>query len=172
LETESHLQVLSYLSRGAETSQRQIADGTGLSLAMVNVILKKMVKKGLVKLEKVNGKTLRYILTPQGMTEKTHLAYRYMQKSYRQIIVLQRALQEIVAARTQGAACLHLVLYGPNDEIQEILKLAAHELKLNYTCLTKPQELCNLAADSLVITWDASRNNPQGVETINILEKI
>ncbi|TDA64540.1 MAG: winged helix-turn-helix domain-containing protein [Clostridia bacterium] len=40
---DSQYQVLAHLSKDADTSQRKIAGRTGLSPAMVNILLKRMV---------------------------------------------------------------------------------------------------------------------------------
>ena len=62
--------ILNYLKNNHQTSQREIAERVGLSAGTVNLLIKKMVKKGFIKLERINGRTLRYILTPQGIAEK------------------------------------------------------------------------------------------------------
>jgi DNA-binding MarR family transcriptional regulator len=68
---EVEYQVLTHLQENEQTTQRNISQRTGLSLGAVNILLKKMARKGLIKIEKLNTRTIRYILTPQGMKEKT-----------------------------------------------------------------------------------------------------
>ena len=115
-------EVLTHLSENEITTQRQISRGTGLSLGTVNLLLKKMVRKGLVKIERLNARTMRYILTPQGMEEKARLAYRYIRKSYRQIMRINQALDRLLAERTEEGDG-KVILCGPADEIREILTL-------------------------------------------------
>ena len=67
---EAEYKVLSHLQENETTTQRHISARTGLSLGSVNLLLKKMVRKGLVKIERLNKRTVRYILTPQGIKEK------------------------------------------------------------------------------------------------------
>ncbi|OPL11774.1 MAG: hypothetical protein AVO34_07870, partial [Firmicutes bacterium ML8_F2] len=93
-------EVLTHLSKNEITTQRQISRGTGLSLGTVNLLLKKMVRKGLIKIERLNARTMRYILTPQGMEEKTRLAYRYVRDSYHQIMRINRVLDRLLSGRT------------------------------------------------------------------------
>ena len=71
---DSQYAVLNCLHKSDNLTQRDIARYAGLSVSGVNLLLKKMVCKGLVKLEKVNGRSLHYILTLQGLAEKTRLA--------------------------------------------------------------------------------------------------
>lgn len=180
---QSEYQILTHLTQNEHTSQRKIASGTGLSVGTVNLLLKKMVRKGLVKLERVNGRTLRYVITPHGMAEKARLAYRYLVLSYQQIIKINRALERIVARQT----ALHgvpprVVFFGPPDEILEILKIAAANIDLEYSVSDRPDGLYDLPVNSrmtedkplLVITWSAEAESklPDSVPKVNILNEL
>ena len=83
---EQEYQVLNHLQENETTTQRHISTNTGLSLGAVKLLLKKMARKGLIKIEKLNSRTMRYILTPKGIKEKTRLTYQFVRSSYRQII--------------------------------------------------------------------------------------
>lgn len=65
---EIELEILKSL--GKVTSQRTIADEIGYSAGKVNYVLKKLVEKGLVKVDRfVNSKSkvqYKYLLTPEG----------------------------------------------------------------------------------------------------------
>ena len=54
--------ILEELEKNPDVTQRDLSEKTGLSLGMVNMLLKKFVKKGFVKLEKLNSRSFRYIL--------------------------------------------------------------------------------------------------------------
>ncbi len=178
---QSEYQILAHLARTDRTSQRQIARGTGLSVGTVNLLLKKMVRKGLVKLERVNGRTLRYVLTPQGMAEKTRLAYQYLKASYQRIIRVNQALERVVSRHTLlTGAPPRLVFCGPPDEVLEMLKLAAASLNLPYTVVSpgEPAPFTagdrQFAGDCLVVTWDSADAGavPVGIPRVNILEAL
>jgi len=175
---KSEYQILTHLSQTGETSQRKLATRTGVSVGTVNLLLKKMVRKGLVKLERVNGRTLRYIITPKGMAEKSRLAYQYLKSSYQQIIKINRALEQAVADETAALGkSPQVIFYGPADEILEILKLAASDLRLNYRVLKTPAEISRLLAQAaskrgyLVVTWktETTEEVPVTVPKVNIL---
>lgn len=184
-------EILSHLEKNQETSQRQIAQRTGLSLGTVNLLLKKMVRKGLVKIEKLNAKTLRYIITPHGMAEKTRLAYQYMKISYQQILKISRALEQVVADHeARYGQAKEVIFYGPRDEVLEILKMAAGNLGLKYSALSSTDELNHYLISqsnspdnklenldrlrSLIIIWETETENdlPEGIQKVNILSKM
>lgn len=176
----SEYQILTHLTRNDQTSQRKIATGVDLSVGTVNLLLKKMVRKGLVKLERVDGRTLRYIVTPHGMAEKTRLVYRYLVHSYRQIAKINQALEKAVAreAVRRGAAPW-VVFYGPPDEVLEILKIAAATLDLDYSVASGPDSLHALLVHTgakkdkpfVVITWSTETEDklPDNIRKVNLL---
>ena len=53
--------ILEELEKNPDVTQRDLSEKTGLSLGMVNMLLKKFVKKGFVKLERLNSRSFRYI---------------------------------------------------------------------------------------------------------------
>ncbi|GAW94035.1 winged helix-turn-helix transcriptional regulator [Calderihabitans maritimus] len=170
-------EILSHLEKNEVTSQRKIARGTGLSLGTVNLLLKRMVRKGLVKIERLNAKTLRYIITPKGMAEKTRLAYQYMKNSYRQIVKISEALEQVLEERKYQGQHDEVVFLGPRDEILEILKIAAGRLNIKYIIAESWEELKvkrNGTEDVLIITWISYSDEKFSADenVINILEKI
>lgn len=178
----SEYEILSHLEKNRDTSQRQIAGNTGLSLGTVNLLLKKMVRKGLVKIERLNARTLRYIITPRGMAEKTMLAYQYMKISYQQILKIGQALEKVVADHEVGGDKIkEVIFYGPQDEVLEILKMAASTRGFKYSYISSANELDNYLKywsktsknyvnNILVITWNVDTTQlPNGINTINIL---
>ncbi|MFW6274035.1 MAG: winged helix-turn-helix transcriptional regulator, partial [Halanaerobium sp.] len=70
--------VLQILDKEDSPSQRQIAEETGFSLGLVNILIKKAVKKGFIKIEKLNSRNIKYILTPAGIKEKTDKTIDYI----------------------------------------------------------------------------------------------
>jgi len=51
------------------TSQRELAQASGLSLGMTNVLLKRFVERGWIKLSHLNKRKVLYALTAEGMEE-------------------------------------------------------------------------------------------------------
>ena len=124
--------ILSHLTQENNTTQRSIAYHTGISVGGVNMLLKKMIKKGLIKVENINARSLRYILTPKGMKEKLELTYRFTRSSYQKIAKISLAFKDLVERRRQEAPQEEIILYGPPDEVQQILKISLAEMNVPY----------------------------------------
>lgn len=125
-EDSSTLSVLETLAESADIPQRKIADQTGLNLAKVNFVIKKLVSRGWVKLRRVrdNPHKLRYLylLTPEGMAAKSRLAYRFVQRAVAQYSDVQvRVERSLHSMANQGVA--RVVLWGSNEITALCLRL-------------------------------------------------
>ncbi len=94
-------------------NQRKISRTTGLSLGMTNLLLKKLASRGYIKVVNLNGRTLRYILTPQGMQEKLRKSYDFVLRSVRQVYTIRERVLSVVQS-VDVENCEFLVL-GENE---------------------------------------------------------
>ncbi|MBI4596957.1 MAG: winged helix-turn-helix transcriptional regulator [Candidatus Omnitrophica bacterium] len=112
------LQLLTEISASDSVTQRRLAQKHGLALGLTNFLIRRLVKKGYVKIVNLERKRLRYLITPKGIAEKARLTYEYVEYSlhlYRQIRTLVTRTISTMAV-SAGAS---VVLYG-TGEIAEI----------------------------------------------------
>lgn len=121
LKTYRDLQLLTEISGDESVTQRSLAKRQGLALGLTNLLIRRLVKKGYIKIVNLQRNRLRYLITPRGLAEKARMTYEYIDYSlyfYRQIrTFLVRALSSI--SRTGGS---RVVLYG-TGEVAEIASL-------------------------------------------------
>jgi len=80
---ERDLEILTAVGEGRPLTQRALAERLGVALGLTNLYLKRLARKGLIKIiefpsKPAARKRLRYVLTPKGLLEKTRLTYDYM----------------------------------------------------------------------------------------------
>jgi len=149
---EKEYNILTYLQEEEFTSQRKIAERTGLSLGTVNIMLKKLVKKGLVKMERLNARSLKYIITPQGLAEKTKLTYRYIKQSYGYVLKVSAVMDRIIELAEEHKID-DIVLFGPRNEVYEILKLPLEQNNVDYKFTNKKEELPD-PGGNVIVVWE------------------
>ena len=150
---EAEYRVLTHLQENEKTTQRNISSKTGLSLGAVNLLLKKMVRKGLIKVEKLNTRTVRYILTPKGIKEKTRLTCNFIRSSYRQILNITSTVENLLNTEQKANGNQEIVLYGPADEIEAILKNTLRDLNIK-PLVRRPEEDGYMPkSNHLILTW-------------------
>lgn len=66
------------IAREEPLTQRDLSRRLGIALGLVNSYLKNLVAKGYVRIRAFPKNRYAYILTPQGITEKSRLAYQHL----------------------------------------------------------------------------------------------
>jgi MarR family transcriptional regulator, temperature-dependent positive regulator of motility len=96
--TEKTFQILDALDREEISTQRQLADNSGISLGQVNYILKSLLDKGFVKISNFthsqNKIGYAYFLTPKGIDEKSKLAVKFVIRKLKEYEFLRSRLTE------------------------------------------------------------------------------
>ena len=91
------LEILTAISEGRPLSQRALAERLGIALGLVNLYIRRLSRKGYVKVTEFPSKPsarkrLRYLLTAKGLVEKSRLTYEHMAYALR---LYQRARQTL-----------------------------------------------------------------------------
>src|SRR5512140_2642707 len=74
----SVFQLLNEIATDQPLSQRELSRRMGIALGLVNSYLKNLVAKGYVRIRAFPRNRFGYLLTPQGIAEKSRLAYRHL----------------------------------------------------------------------------------------------
>jgi DNA-binding MarR family transcriptional regulator len=128
---ENEFRVLSNIEKNKNATQREIARNTGLSLGNVNILIQRLIQKGLVITEKLNSKTIRYTLTPSGLKEKAEITYGNIVSSYKHISEINSKIDGLLSAHLKEKS-LSLTLFGDNDEIYHIVASKLKSLRIDY----------------------------------------
>ena len=75
------LEILKQVEQSSKLNNRMAAVKLGCSVKLAHVILKRMVTKGLLNVNKLNSRNWEYFLTPTGISEKAKLTYEFLQFS-------------------------------------------------------------------------------------------
>ena len=76
-------EILNALDQDPTVSQRSLANRVGIALGLANLVLKRLVVKGWVRMVRVRPNRVRYFLTPAGLAEKARMSRNYLQYSVR-----------------------------------------------------------------------------------------
>ncbi|MDC0597145.1 MarR family EPS-associated transcriptional regulator [Candidatus Pseudothioglobus singularis] len=94
-----HLDLLRKLESNPEYTQRDLSKEMGVSLGKVNYCIRKLTEKGLIKLTnfKQNPKKMGYIylLTPEGIDEKSKLTFSFLKKKITEYEILKKEINQL-----------------------------------------------------------------------------
>jgi EPS-associated MarR family transcriptional regulator len=95
---DDHFNTLRTIKKKPQSTQRDLANELGFSLGKLNYCLKALQHKGLVKINnfKKSKKKLNYIyvLTPKGLSAKTKLTLKFMEKKMREYDELKKEMEK------------------------------------------------------------------------------
>jgi len=124
------LQILEEIGNTHSPSQRYLARKLNISLGLANSFVKRLAKKGYVKITTVPRNRVKYMLTPQGFAEKSRLTYEFIQHS---LSLYKEALKKFegLLKELEERNIRKVILYGAND-LAEItyVSLKANNIKL------------------------------------------
>jgi predicted transcriptional regulator len=165
LDTYRSFQLMEEIAREEPVTQRELSRRLDIALGLVNSYLKNLVAKGYVRIRAFPRNRYAYILTPQGIAEKSRLAYQHL--SY--FTNLYRIARQDYAAlfRSLEASGVGKVSFCGVDEVAEIAYLSLRETGIELvavmddgragelffdTAITSTEEGIRAGADRIVVT--------------------
>ena len=93
------LDLLRKLESNPRFTQRELSREMGVSLGKVNYCIKKLTEKGLIKLTNFthnpNKMGYAYLLTPQGIDEKSRLTFSFLKKKVIEYEILKKEINKL-----------------------------------------------------------------------------
>jgi DNA-binding MarR family transcriptional regulator len=123
------LTILEKVQDDRPLTQRDLARELNISVGLVNSFIKRLAKKGYVKVTTIPRNRIRYILTPQGMAEKTRLTYAYIQYSYQFYKQARHKLRQLFS-ELEAKGVRRIVFLGATD-LAEIAYLSLQETAID-----------------------------------------
>jgi ribosomal protein S25 len=111
------LRLLEELEKNPIVSQRELSHRFGIALGVTNACLRRMARKGWIRIRDLNPRRIGYYLTPKGMLEKTRLTIHLI--SFR--VQHYSELKKVIANRLlemQRDGMQRIVFYGVSDEME------------------------------------------------------
>ncbi len=123
------LLLLSEVERDAGVTQRSLSTKLGVALGLTNLYLKRLARKGYIKLTTIPRNRIQYLLTPQGLAEKSRLTYLYMQYSLSYYRSMRERSKEMMSS-FGGPYGQRVVIYG-TTELAELAYLSLREMNID-----------------------------------------
>ena len=97
-DNQDHFNLMREIQKRPKTSQRDMAEQLGFSLGKLNYCLKALQEKGLIKIKNFeknpNKLNYIYVLTPEGIKEKTKLTINFMKRKMSEYDELKKELEK------------------------------------------------------------------------------
>ncbi len=122
--------ILKTIQEDATVSQRKLSSQMELNVSSVNFALQNLVKKGFVNMTGENARRTEYHITPEGLREKTQLAYKFFGRNIPYYKEVRKDIEAKIAKATFGKDA-NIAIYGAN-EISEIAYMVVSKMNHNF----------------------------------------
>jgi len=123
-------EILAKLETTQTVSQRSLSRELGIALGLTNLLLRQMVRKGLVRLRRIRRNRVAYLITPAGIAEKARLSHRYLEESISFYSDARRRIQAsfgvLAEQHRPNGRPVRVVFWGAG-EVAEIGYVCLHE---------------------------------------------
>jgi DNA-binding MarR family transcriptional regulator len=124
------LQLLEEIEQNPKVSQRELSNKFGIALGVTNACIKRMARRGLIRLKGFPPRRIAYYLTPKGFAEKSKLMLHFF--SYN--IQHYAEMKKVISGRfleMQEDGIRRIAFYGVSDEMEiAYITLQGSEMKL------------------------------------------
>jgi predicted transcriptional regulator len=122
------LQILDHVENTPLVTNRKVASKLDVSVKLAHALLRQLVQKGMLSIQKRHSRRWDYFLTPKGIAEKARLTYQFMSFTMQFYRAARRRSSEVLAqARKSGVT---RVAFLGASELAEIAYLGVQEQKL------------------------------------------
>lgn len=128
LSTYREMHMLSEVAKQPDITQRDLSSRIGVALGLANLMLRRLAKKGYIKIIGTKRSRIRYLITPQGILEKSRLTYEFIHYSLQLYGRIRSFLREQLTLVAKDGH-RRIVLCG-TSELAELAFLTIHEMGL------------------------------------------
>src|SRR3989337_1092881 len=150
--------ILQSIENRDQISQRQLSSQLGINVASINFALKKLTKRGLVKMLGANPRRMRYILTPKGIAEKTQIAYKFFDRNFHFYKAVRKDVEDKIGSIPFNDK-KRVALYGVTD-LMELAYLVIQDKELELVAIVDDEMKIRIFGYHVIGTEEISNYSP------------
>ena len=136
---EREFELINIIGAQLGSNQRDLSRKLDLSLGLTNMILKRLVSKGYIRITQLNKRKVRYILTSKGFAEKMRKAVKYTIKTVSSIGLIKDKIKEVMIDLVEKGEKSFIVL-GKSD-FALLIEIVLKEIGFNDYSVTYIDEM-------------------------------
>jgi DNA-binding MarR family transcriptional regulator len=110
-------QLLEEIEQNPKVSQRELSNKFGIALGVTNACIKRMAKRGLIRLKGFPPRRIAYYLTPKGFAEKSKLTLHFLSYNIQRYAEMKKLISKKLL-EMQADGVKRVLFYGVGDEME------------------------------------------------------
>ncbi len=119
---EREFELINIIGAQLGANQRDLSKQLDISLGMTNLLVRRLVTKGYIRIRQLNKKKTEYILTSKGFNEKYHKSVHYTLKTIRSIGLIRNQLNIVIRRLYEQGERVFFIL--GNSDLVELVEMS------------------------------------------------
>ena len=110
-------QLLEEIEHNPKVSQRELSNKFGIALGVTNACIKRLARRGFIKLKGIPPRRIAYYVTPKGFAEKANFALRVFSYNIRHYAEMKTLISKKLLEMQQSGV-KRVAFFGVSDEME------------------------------------------------------
>jgi len=167
---EREFELVNIVGARLGANQRDLSRHLNLSLGMTNMLLRRLVTKGYIRIKQLDRRKVEYILTPKGFTEKMRKSVKYTLKTITSIGLINKNILRILKdLHSEGVRKFYVL--GESD-LGGLIDMTIREHFKQACTYAHVQEMSSAMTDGVVLICREDTRVVAGLKTVNMIEEL
>lgn len=146
---EREFELINIIGGELGSNQRELSRLLDLSLGQTNMLIKRLVTKGYIRISQLNKRKVQYLLTPQGFAEKMKKSIKYTLKTINSLSLIKEKIKKLILDSYEKGERKFTVL-GKSD-LAMMVDMVIKEMNLNDYSLSHIEDASTEKIDGTVL---------------------
>jgi len=169
---EREFELINIIGAQLGSNQRDLSKHLALSLGQTNMLIRRLVSKGYIRITQLNKRKVQYLLTPKGFAEKMQKSVKYTVKTINSIWSIKESIKRILN-RLYAKGCRNFVVIGKSD-FALLIEMVVKDMKLkdyNITYINDiPRE--EIQGAVLVCRENVALKDVRALEVVDLIHEL
>ena len=166
---EREFELVNIIGAKIAFTQRDLSRHLDLSLGMTNMLLRRLIIKGYIRIQQLNKRKVKYMLTSKGFAEKMRKSVKYTVKTLNSIGMIRSRLKEILSPLHENGERKFVIL-GQSD-LALLTEVALKEAGLEEYQVSRISEPPPDPIDGVLLICKENFQSTNG-KSINLIQEL
>ena len=169
---EREFELINIIGAELGANQRHLSHLMNLSLGMTNMLIRRLIAKGYIRIKQLNKRKAEYLLTPKGFSEKVRKSVKYTLKTVNSIgLIKNRAKELFLELYNEGERNFYIL--GGSDFVI-LVEMVLKEDAFKDARIIHIQEIPQQKVDGVILICQENIDEePHAINrTINLLHEL
>jgi DNA-binding MarR family transcriptional regulator len=168
---EREFELVNIVGAKLAVNQRDLSRRMNVSLGMTNMLLRRLVAKGYIRIQQLNQRKVQYLLTPKGFSEKMKKSVKYTLKTIDSIGLIRKQLNTIISRLYEDGERVFFIL-GTSD-LAELVEISLRQPQWSGVTFSRGDEIPEPCAATVIVCRErTSKPSVSSVRYVDLIEEL